>query len=131
MTCHRGWKRSPSWPKRVSAALADRNDLAFAANLCLEELVTNTIQYGLHSAPDRVIHVRMSISDEWLEIILKDDAPPFDPFAEAPAPDLDGDLEARPIGGLGVHLVKTLMDDARAYFDGSSNLIVLLKTLRT
>ncbi|MFC0166909.1 SpoIIE family protein phosphatase [Pseudoduganella danionis] len=115
----------------VSTALADRSDLAFAANLCLEELVTNTIQYGLHSAPDRVIHVRMSISDEWLEIILKDDAPPFDPFAEAPPPDLDGDLEARPIGGLGVHLVKTLMDDARAYFDGSGNLIVLLKTLRT
>jgi serine phosphatase RsbU (regulator of sigma subunit)/anti-sigma regulatory factor (Ser/Thr protein kinase) len=115
----------------VSGTLPDRQDLAFAANLCLEELVTNTIQYGLHSAPDRVIHVRMSISDEWLEIILKDDAPPFDPFAEAPAPDLDGDLDARPIGGLGVHLVKTLMDDARAYFDGSGNLIVLLKTLRT
>ena len=115
----------------VSTALPERSDLAFAANLCLEELVTNTIQYGLHSAPDRVIHVRMSISDEWLEIILKDDAPPFDPFAEAPPPDLDGDLDARPIGGLGVHLVKTLMDDARAYFDGSGNLIVLLKTLRT
>lgn len=115
----------------VSTALPERSDLAFAANLCLEELVTNTIQYGLHSAPDRVIHVRMSISDEWLEIILKDDAPPFDPFAEAPQPDLEGDLDARPIGGLGVHLVKTLMDDARAYFDGSGNLIVLLKTLRT
>ncbi|MYM38731.1 ATP-binding SpoIIE family protein phosphatase [Duganella qianjiadongensis] len=115
----------------VNTALPERSDLAFAANLCLEELVTNTIQYGLESAPDRVIHVRMSISDEWLEIILKDDAPPFDPFAEAPAPDLDGDLDARPIGGLGVHLVKTLMDDARAYFDGSGNLIVLLKTLRT
>lgn len=121
----------PRLAEAVTAALPERQDLAFAANLCLEELVTNTIQHGLHSAPDRMIRVRMSISDEWLEIILKDDAPPFDPFAEAPPPDLDADLDERPIGGLGVHLVKTLMDDARAYYDGSGNLIVLLKTLRT
>lgn len=113
----------------VSGALGDRADLAFTANLCLEELITNTIQHGLQNAPDRHIHVRMSISDEWLEIILKDDGPPFDPFAEAPAPDLDGEIDERPIGGLGVHLVKTMMDDARAYYDGSGNLIVLLKTL--
>ena len=72
----------------------------------------------------------MSISDEWLEIILKDDAPPYDPFVEAPEPDIDLDIEDRPIGGLGVHIVKTIMDDAKAYYDGSNNLIVLLKTLR-
>lgn len=115
----------------VEQALPDRSDLAFTANLCLEELITNTIEHGLHSAPDRVICVRLSISEEWLEIVVKDDAPPFDPFAQAPAPDLDADVDARAIGGLGVHLVKTMMDDARAYYDGSGNLIVLLKTLRS
>jgi serine phosphatase RsbU (regulator of sigma subunit)/anti-sigma regulatory factor (Ser/Thr protein kinase) len=114
----------------VSAALPERSDLAFSANLCLEELITNIILHGLKGQPDRMIHVRMSMSDEWLEIILKDDAPQFDPFVEAPEPDLDLELDDRPIGGLGVHLVKTLMDDARAYYDGSGNLIVLLKTLR-
>ena len=114
----------------VSAALPDRPDLAFSANLCLEELITNIITHGLHGAPDRIIQVRMSMSDEWLEIILKDDAPPFDPFKEVPEPDFDIALEDRPIGGLGVHLVKTLMDDARAHYDGSGNLIVMLKTTR-
>jgi anti-sigma regulatory factor (Ser/Thr protein kinase) len=53
--------------------------------------------------------------------------PPFDPFGQTAVPDLDRDVEDRPIGGLGVHLVKTLMDDARAHHDGSGNLIVLLK----
>ena len=77
-----------------------------------------------------MIRVRMSISDDWLEIIIKDDAPQFDPFVEVPEPDLDMDLDERQVGGLGVHLVKTLMDDARTYYDGSGNLIVLLKTLR-
>ena len=114
----------------VSAALPDRPDLAFLANLCLEELITNIITHGLHGAPDRIIQVRISMSDEWLEISLKDDAPPFDPFKEAPEPDFNLDLEDRPIGGLGVHLVKTLMDDAHAHYDGSGNLIVMLKTTR-
>lgn len=112
----------------VSAALPDRPDLAFAANLCLEELITNIITHGLQGAPDRIIQVRLSMSDEWLEIVLKDDAPPFDPFKEVPEPDFDMALEDRPIGGLGVHLVKTLMDDAHAHYDGSGNLIVMLKT---
>lgn len=114
----------------VEAALPERPDLAFSANLCLEELITNTINHGLKGAPDRTIRVRMSMSDEWLEIVLKDDAPQYDPFAEAPEPNLDLGIEDRPIGGLGVHMVKTMMDDARAYYDGSGNLIVLLKTLR-
>ena len=114
----------------VEEALHERPDLAFSANLCLDELITNTILHGLQGAQNRLIRVRMNISAQWLEIIIKDDAPQFDPFVQAPAPDLDQDLDERQVGGLGVHLVKTLMDDARTYYDGSGNLIVLLKTLR-
>lgn len=98
----------------VNAALPTRPDLAFMANLCLEELITNTITYGLKGEPGRMIEVRLSMSEEWLEIRLKDDAP----------------LEERPIGGLGVHIVKSLMDEAHAYYDGSGNLIVLLKAVQ-
>jgi len=112
----------------VNQALPDRN-LAFAANLCLEELITNTILYGLKGAADRFIHVQINLVGEWLEILLKDDAPPFDPFKQAPKPNLHLDIKQRPIGGLGVHLVKTLMDDVHAGFDGTGNLIVLRKHL--
>jgi serine phosphatase RsbU (regulator of sigma subunit)/anti-sigma regulatory factor (Ser/Thr protein kinase) len=114
----------------IDDVLPERADLAFSANLCLEELITNTIEHGLGGEPDRLINVRISMTADWLEIILKDDAPPFDPFAQAPLPDIELEIDERPIGGLGVHLVKTIMDDARAYYDGSGNLIVLLKTLR-
>ena len=116
--------------KAIEAVLPDRSDITFAVNLCLDELLTNTILHGLDSASDRIIMVNISRSDEWLEIRLKDDAPPFDPFAEAPKPDLDLGVEERPIGGLGVHLVKTLMDDVSAHYVGDGNLIVLLKKLR-
>lgn len=112
----------------VDQALPDP-DLAFSANLCLEELITNTILYGLKGAADRFIQVQISLSDEWLEILLRDDAPPFDPFVKAPRPNLDLDINERPIGGLGVHMVKKLMDEVHAYYDGTGNLIVLLKRL--
>jgi serine/threonine-protein kinase RsbW len=113
----------------VNQALPDR-DLAFAANLCLEELIINTILYGLKGAADRFIHVQISLSNQWLEIVLKDDAPRFDPFRQAPKPDLDLDIDERPIGGLGVHIVKTIMDEAHASYDGAGNSIVLRKRLQ-
>ncbi|WP_349744431.1 ATP-binding protein [Roseateles cavernae] len=114
----------------VDKALPDRPDLALTVNLCLEELITNIIEHGLMGASDRQILIRLSRSEDWLEVLLKDDAPPFDPFVQAPAPELDADVDARAIGGLGVHLVKTLMDDVRAFYDGSGNLIMLFKTLK-
>lgn len=114
----------------VEEALPEHPDLAFSVNLCLDELITNTILHGLQGAQNRLIRVRINISVQLLEIFIKDDAPHFDPFLQAPIPDLDLDLDERQVGGLGVHLVKTLMDDVRTYYDGSGNLIVLLKTLR-
>lgn len=113
----------------VNKVLPDR-DLAFSVSLCLEELITNTILHGLKGAADRFIHVQMSISDEWLEILLKDDAPRFDPFTQAPEPDLDLGINERPIGGLGVFMVKKLMDEVYADYDGAGNSIVLRKRLQ-
>jgi serine phosphatase RsbU (regulator of sigma subunit)/anti-sigma regulatory factor (Ser/Thr protein kinase) len=120
----------PKVAQLVDEVLADRRELALATNLCLEELIVNTVNHGLKGAADREIHIRLTISDEWLQILLKDDAPKFDPFNEAPTPNLDLDAEQRPIGGLGVHLIKSMMDRAEAFYDGSGNLIVLLKTLK-
>lgn len=112
----------------VNKALPDR-DLAFSVNLCLDELITNTIVHGLKGAAGRFIHVQINSSDEWLEILLKDDAPKFDPFMQAPVPNLNLGINERPIGGLGVHIVKKLMDEVHADYDGTGNLIVLLKRL--
>lgn len=112
----------------VNQALPDP-DLAFSANLCLEELIINTILYGLKGAADRFIHVHISVTGSWLEIVVKDDAPRFDPFMQAPKPNLELDIGERPIGGLGVHIVKTLMDEVHASYDGTGNTIVLRKRL--
>ena len=114
----------------VEDVIPDLPDIAFSTNLCLEELITNTIQYGLSNAPDHAIRIRISRSADCLEIVVKDDAPPFDPFNSVPTPDIHAGVEEREIGGLGVHLVRSLMDEVWATYDGTGNLITLKKTLK-
>lgn len=113
----------------VEDALSAIDTLSFQVNLCLEELITNIIKYGLDSAKNHLIHVQIYQHEKYLEIFLKDDAPQFDPFTNAATPDINLDVEHRPIGGLGIFFVKTMMDEAKAYYDGAGNLIVLLKAL--
>ncbi len=115
--------------RSVEQALGGHGELAFAANLCLEELITNTVLHGLRRAPHHVIHIQIDLSERLLEIRIKDDAPPFDPFGSAPRPNLDLGVAERPLGGLGVHLVKSLMDGVHSEYDGTGNLTVLTKAL--
>lgn len=114
----------------VEDAIPDLPEIAFSANLCLEELITNTIQHGLSNAPDRAIRICISRSANCLEIEVRDDAPAFDPFNSVATPDIDASVDERAVGGLGVHLVRTLMDEAWATYDGTGNLITLKKTLK-
>lgn len=89
-------------------ALPER--IAFNLNLCLDELITNIVSYGFDDGHHHDIHVRFVIRDGMLETEIEDDAKEYDPFTEAPEPDLDAGVDDRPIGGLGVFLVKEFMD---------------------
>jgi anti-sigma regulatory factor (Ser/Thr protein kinase) len=79
-------------------------------NLCLDELLTNTIQYGYSDGQPHEISVELLVEHGELHIEIIDDAQPFDPLQESPPPDLHSPLEERPIGGLGLHLVRQLTD---------------------
>ena len=80
-------------------------------NLSLDELITNTVSYGYRDADEHEIRITLAEQDKALVAVVEDDAMAFDPFTAAPAPDLEAGVEARPIGGLGVYFVKTLMDE--------------------
>ena len=60
-----------------------------------------------------------------MEIV--DSGKPFDPFTEAPPPDLDSPVPDRPIGGLGVYLVQQLMDEARYAREDGKNKLTFIK----
>lgn len=87
--------------------------LVFNLNLALDELITNIVGYAYpDDDPARhVIRVRITLDDAGLTTVLSDDGRAYDPFSEARAPDISASIDGRPIGGLGVHLVRTLIGD--------------------
>ena len=100
---------------------------AFKLNVAIEELLTNTISYGYADSGRHEIAIDITREGETIVTELSDDARPFDPL-NAPPPDLESAIEDRRIGGLGVHLVKTLMDDvAYAYRDGRNHVTLRKK----
>ena len=86
----------------------------------------NIVSYGTDDGSHNIELCIVSTPDE-LSIDIIDDGHAFDPFTEAPPPDLDSSVEERPIGGLGVHFVKTMMDDVQYQRDQGRNHVKLRK----
>jgi len=89
--------------------------------IAVEELVTNLIKYGYAAdAPLGSLAVALRLEGDRLHVEIIDDGHEFDPFAPPP-PDLGVPLETMPVGKLGLHLVKSLMEETRYRRDGSRN----------
>lgn len=99
----------------------------FNTNLALDELISNVIKYGYDDESPHEIAITLTRHGERLTVTLTDDGIAYDPFTEAPQPDTDADVDDKPIGGLGVHLVKTLMDEARYERVGGVNRFTLVQ----
>lgn len=96
---------------------------AFAARLALEEVFTNMVKYST----SRSDHVSVQISGgaDGLVLVLEDTgAEPFDPTIH-PEPDLQAPLAERRAGGLGLHLVRNLVDSIEHEYVDGSNVITL------
>ena len=94
-------------------------------NVCLDELLNNTISYGYSDQNVHDITIELSLAgDTSLSAEISDDAAPFDP-REAPSPSFDG-----MIGGLGVHFVRTLMDEIAYARVGNRNVVKITKKLQ-
>jgi anti-sigma regulatory factor (Ser/Thr protein kinase) len=97
-----------------------------AINLALEELVTNIILHGYQGQPGRVIRVEIMLRPGVLELSVEDSASPFNPLL-APEPDLTLPLHQRVPGGLGVHLVRKMMDHLEYQSSVGKNKLSMIK----
>ncbi len=99
-----------------------------ALNVALDEAVSNAINHGYDAGVRGEIAVRLRRAADSVEVEVEDDGRPFDPL-QAPAPDLTLPLELRPVGGLGIHLIKNLMDEVSYVRHDGRNLLKMAKRL--
>ncbi|MFA4860996.1 ATP-binding protein [Methanoregula sp.] len=93
--------------------------------LAVEEAVTNVIVHG-YDGRDGEIGVTIRATRGIVEIQIEDSALPFDPLT-LPEPDLTGDIDERRIGGLGIFLIRQVMDEIVYRYENEKNILVMVK----
>ena len=101
---------------------------AMKLNLAIEEAVVNVMNYAYPQGTVGDINIEAQADDEQLAFIISDSGSPFDPTAQQEA-DITLSAEERPIGGLGIHLVRQIMDDVAYERKDNYNILTLRKKL--
>ncbi len=105
-------------------------DMALIAslNLALEEAATNVVLYAYEGKEGMVV-IDAFYTSEYLKFVINDNGIPFDPTQKEDA-DTTLSAEERPIGGLGIFLVRQIMDDVIYERKGENNILTLVKYLK-
>jgi sigma-B regulation protein RsbU (phosphoserine phosphatase) len=97
-------------------------------NVCLDELLNNIVSYAYCDDDQHEIALHFRLLGTELVVTIVDDGKPFNPFGNDP-PDTGLSVDERPIGGLGVHLVKSFMDKVHYERHGENNVVTLHKQM--
>jgi phosphoserine phosphatase RsbU/P len=98
-------------------------------NMALDDLLNNVVQYAFPNDPtEHHIEVEGDVRDECVVLTISDDGIPFNPLSVAP-PDLSLLLHERPIGGLGIHLIRSMFDEVTYHRNVGRNVLMVKKKL--
>jgi len=112
--------------KRLSQQQAWDTHLQFNLNLALEEVLANIISYGYDDTGEHDILIRFSIQAGELTMEIEDDGRAFNPL-DQPAPDLAKPLEERKPGGVGIFLIRKVIDQMEYRRENGKNILTLKK----
>jgi anti-sigma regulatory factor (Ser/Thr protein kinase) len=96
--------------------------------MALDDLLANIISYGYVDDSHHLISIKLSLVGDSVVVVITDDGLPFNPFTRE-GPDTDLSLEEREIGGLGLLLVKNVIDETYYKRHVNKNVITLVKKL--
>lgn len=102
--------------------------MGFTLNLVLEEAFTNIVKYAYNDQQPHSIDIEFTKNDNIIEITLIDDGMEYDP-TQKDDPDLDVPLQERQIGGLGIFLIKKLMDSVQYKRESGKSYLTLTKDI--
>jgi sigma-B regulation protein RsbU (phosphoserine phosphatase) len=101
-----------------------RNDFG----VVLDDLLNNIISYAFEDEDEHLIEVSLATDKQRFIVTLSDDGVEFDPFLRE-EPDVDSDIKDRQVGGLGIHLARSLMDDFSYRRIEGKNVTILMKRM--
>jgi len=97
-------------------------------SIVLDELLNNIVSYAYEDDAEHDIEVDVELSGRRLALVIRDDGVPFNPFG-LESPDVSKPMEERQIGGLGIHLVRSLMDEYLYQRQINKNVVTLVKMI--
>lgn len=100
----------------------------FAFHLAFEEIVSNIVNYAYPTDTEGDITVEVQTSDSQIIVTFKDHGKHFDPLTVA-EPDTTLSIAERSLGGLGIYLVKQMMDSVNYTYSNSQNILEIRKHL--
>ena len=103
--------------------------LSMSLNLAIEEAVVNVMQYAYPEGTKGTVTIVSTIAGGMLSFFISDSGKPFDPTAKVEV-DTTMSAEERPIGGLGIHLIRQIMDDDAYERKGDKNILTLRKQFK-
>ena len=98
--------------------------LTMSIDLAIEEAVVNVMQYAYPQDTKGTVNIIATIADDTLSFVISDSGIAFDPTAKAEV-DTTLTAEERPIGGLGIHLVRKIMDEVAYERKDNKNILTL------
>lgn len=110
-----------------TGGFSDRD--VYNIQLATDEAASNIIEHAYEGVSDGLLEISCGVNGSDITIVLVDHGESFDP-SEVPAPDLKADLSERKIGGLGIFLMRKLMDEVRYQAEPRKNRNILTMTKR-
>ena len=102
-------------------------EIAYAVNLSIDEILTNTISYGYDDDEPHRIEIVLRREADSLAVVIRDDSAPFD-LSAAPEADVEASLDERKVGGLGLFFVHQMMDKVEYERVEGRNVVTLTKS---
>ena len=129
LTLHNDIEQIGLLPEFVGAIAGEAQldqEAEFNLNLALEEAVSNVILYAYPKETDGTVDIDATVDGKLVSIVIADSGKAFDPTAKEEV-DINAGMEERPIGGLGIHLVRTIMDTVNYERKNEKNILTITK----
>lgn len=104
------------------------NDITMSLNLAIEEAVVNVMNYAYPEGTVGYVDIEAEADDDFVTFVISDTGKPFDPTQKDEV-NTELSVEDRPIGGLGIHLVRRMMDEISYRYADHRNILTLRKRI--